>query len=100
MVRLETKASDWCTAWWDKIGDYDYSACCQRHDEEYADPSVSRWEADVNLLNCVRKQGVWDTDNKWDSSKKIALAYTWGTIMFIGVRSLGWMFKHYVPKSE
>lgn len=99
-IKINTKASDWCTGWWDKIGDYDYSACCQKHDDEYADPAYSRWEADVNLLNCVRTQGKWDSDAKINSSIKTLISYTWGTTMFIGVRTFGWMFKHYKPKAE
>ena len=52
------------------------------HDEDYADPSVSRWEADVKLLVCIEKNA------------NSLMAVT----MFLGVRLVGWMFKHYTPK--
>lgn len=81
---IDKKASDFCTMWPDKWITYDYSACCQRHDEAYADPFISRWEADVELLQCVYR----------NSNPLMAIT------MFLGVRSFGWMFKHYVPLAK
>lgn len=78
------KASDWCTCWPDKWRGYDYSACCQKHDEDYANPEVSRWEADRDLFRCVWKESY----------------LVWACVMFTGVRCFGWAFRHYVPKSK
>ena len=80
--KIDTKTSNWCTMWPDRWINYDYSVCCMIHDEDYADPSVSRWEADVRLLVCVEKNA------------NSLMAVT----MFLGVRLIGWMFKHYTPK--
>lgn len=82
MKLLSTKASDWCSFWPDRWRTYDYSLCCKQHDDDYENPEVSRWEGDVSLLICVEKCA-----NQFMA-----------TIMFIGVRCLGWAFKHYVPK--
>jgi len=80
-LKLNTKASDWCTMWPDTWREYDYSLCCQQHDLDYANPFITRWDADVALLICVK------------NSSQPFLA----VIMFIGVRCFGWMFKHYTP---
>jgi hypothetical protein len=83
--QIESKASDWCSFWPDHWITYDYSACCEQHDKDYEDDTVSRWDADVALMQCVCKQC------------KPVMA----VIMFLGVRCFGWMFKHYVtPKKE
>ncbi len=84
MKLIDTKASNWCTLWPDRWINYDYSVCCKIHDEEYADETISRFEADVNLLNCVNKHA------------NSVMAVT----MFVGLRLFGWMFRHYTPKKK
>jgi hypothetical protein len=79
--KLSIKASDWCSAWPDSWRSYDLSGCCHRHDNDYADPRVSRWVADVRLLGCVSRE----------------CNLLMGMVMFIGVRCAGWLFKHYIP---
>jgi len=86
-MKLDTKASDWCTMWPDSWLGYDYSACCYQHDIEYEDPDIGRWDADVNLLQCVAKQGKTNFKGR-----------LMAVVMFIGVRSAGWLFKHYVAQ--
>ena len=78
------KTTDYCSAWPDKWISYDYSTCCKRHDEDYADPKVGRLEADNRLFKCVRKH----------SNLLMAI------IMWIGVRCCGWMFKTWAPPTS
>ena len=37
---------DYCTLFFDQIGNYDISGCCIVHDEMYEDPTCTRKEAD------------------------------------------------------
>ena len=46
---MNMKNKDYCTGFFDKIGDTDISGCCLVHDEDYADPNVSRKDADIWL---------------------------------------------------
>lgn len=71
-----TNAKDYCTLFFDKIGDYDISGCCIMHDEEYEDFDIPREVADENLRLCVNQT----------TKSKI------GNIMFLGVRVFGWFF--------
>lgn len=32
-------------------------SCCDRHDYAYRDQKLSRWLADKNMFNCIRKTG-------------------------------------------
>lgn len=82
MRLLNTKASNWCTLWPDRWINYDYSACCKIHDEDYANPGISRWDADLALCQCVAKHANT----------------TMAVVMFLGLRLFGWAFKHYTPK--
>ena len=78
------KTTDYCSAWPDKWISYDYSACCKRHDEDYADPKVGRLEADNRLFKCVK------------AHSNLLMA----TTMWIGVRCCGWMFKTWAPPTS
>ncbi len=68
---------DYCTLWFDRLGDYDISGCCLIHDEEYEDPHIPREEADENLRKCVNQV----------TKSNI------GNIMYVGVRAFGWIFR-------
>ena len=74
---------DWCSGWFDKWGDIDFSECCHKHDLDYTYiktlPTVwqrakARWKADNDLMICVRKKGLPPM----------------GLLMFAGVRMFGW----------
>lgn len=52
-----------------------WSDCCKRHDRRYSNKRISRREADILLLRCVKR-------------KNRAVAY----IMYVGVRLAGWYF--------
>ena len=75
------QTTDYCSMWPDRWRNYDYSACCQQHDEDYANPKVGRLEADNKLFKCVKK------------SSNVFMA----TTMWVGVRCFGWAFKTWVP---
>ena len=50
--------------------------CCNQHDEQYSKAStVSRSNADANLLRCIWKQ-----------------SYFYAVVVYLGVRCFGWMF--------
>ena len=84
MLKIETKASDWCTMWPDKWKNYDLSACCHKHDDDYENVKISRLRADIDLFVCIKKNST------------LIMA----CIMFMGVRCLGWLCKHYVSPTD
>lgn len=46
--------SDGCT----RSPDFDFSLCCEKHDEEYSDPeSTDRAAADLHLRECIAGKG-------------------------------------------
>lgn len=51
-------------------------SCCNEHDEHYSHKTVSRWEADRQLRNCINAHG------------RFILAWT----VWCAVRSAGWIF--------
>lgn len=70
--------TDDCTLWPDRIGAWEYAACCRAHDLAYSDPEVPRLVADLDLARCVFDA----TGNAW-------LA----VLMLTGVVSCGWAFR-------
>lgn len=84
---------DGCTLWFDGWFGTSWRACCDVHDWAYsasmpelptADPRLA---ADVDLFACVAQSGAW-------------LAPVVAVLMFIGVRSVGWLFYRVKSKSE
>lgn len=53
-----------------------WTECCARHDRRYANKRLTRYQADRLLYRCVSRKS------------NILIA----SIMFIGVRSFGWLF--------
>ena len=70
------KKKDYCTLFFEKIGDYDISGCCKMHDEDYENQLKPRKEADKDLRLCVNRV----------SHSKV------GNVMLVGVRLAGWIF--------
>lgn len=68
---------DYCTLFPDKIMGTDISQCCKAHDNAYSITSeVTRYEADVELMNCVKEAFPNNT----------FLAIVIPLLMFAGVR--------------
>lgn len=74
---------DYCTSFPDKIMGIDISQCCKAHDDAYSITSeIPRYEADVELMNCVKEAFPTDT----------FLAVVIPLLMFAGVRLAGRLF--------
>lgn len=69
--------TNYCTAWPDRIGSWDYGHCCQAHDIAYLS-DAPRIPADIELAQCV----VEATGQHW-------LAF----IMLVGVVALGGIYR-------
>ena len=65
-----------CTCFVDKIGKYYHGDCCKLHDFNYQKQHITRAKADKKFFNCLRKK----TDD--------IIAF----LMYLGVRSFGWIF--------
>ena len=74
MKRVQGK--DWCSYFPDRVFKVNLSMACYEHDMRYADKSKSRWTADLELFNDVKRKGAPIT----------------ATLMWIGVRLCGWVF--------
>lgn len=67
--------TDYCTLWPDRLGAYDWSACCAAHDLAYAS-GLDRAAADFELVACVAANGpLW-----------------MAALMGAGVMAFGWIF--------
>lgn len=75
--------TDFCTLFPDRILQYDISQCCKAHDDAYLIiSSIPRYEADLELMNCVKEAFPTNT----------FLAITIPLLMYFGVRAFGWKF--------
>lgn len=66
---------DYCTGWFDRIGDADWSACCRAHDIAYG-LGADKLAADIDLATCVASVAGWPM----------------AMVMFIGVVTFGLPF--------
>lgn len=78
---------NFCTAFPDKILGTDISQCCKAHDDAYSEQpvalvTITRHEADVELMNCVKEAFPTNT----------FLAIVIPLLMFAGVRIAGRLF--------
>lgn len=81
---VEMKEQDnFCTAFPDNIRGTDISQCCKAHDDAYSvNTTITRHEADVNLMNCVKEAFPTNT----------FLAVVIPLLMYAGVRVAGRLF--------
>ncbi|MNQ82753.1 hypothetical protein D3C85_978130 [compost metagenome] len=78
-----TQQNDFCTLFPERILQYDISQCCKAHDDAYSIISViPRYEADIELMNCVKEAFPTNT----------FLAITIPLLMFAGVAVFGGFF--------
>ena len=78
-----TQQTDFCTSFPDRILQYDISQCCKAHDDAYSITStIPRYEADVELMSCVKEAFPTNT----------FLYLTIPLLMYLGVRLGGRFF--------
>ena len=68
------KGKKWCSKFPDKVFGVNLSEACYEHDVRYGDKSKSRWTADLELFNDVKRKGAPIT----------------ASFMWLGVRLFGW----------
>lgn len=66
----------YCSYFPDHLWGINLTDICKTHDLRYETESKSRWSADVELFDKVKKEG------------NVVLA----SLMFVGVRAFGWVF--------
>lgn len=71
---------DYCTSWWDRLWNWDWSDCCRLHDEAYA-AGIDRALADEALAKCVALSMGGDVP--------YLLSLLQSAIMWVGVRIFG-----------
>lgn len=85
---IQIQQTDFCTSFPDNILGTDISQCCKAHDDAYSDTppvayiAVTRHEADVELMNCVKEAFPTNT----------FLAIIIPLLMYLGVRLGGRFF--------
>ena len=66
-----------CTCWFDRFKEWDWSECCERHDNDYTNRNShnkSKWKIDNELFECVREK----------------TNFIFACIMWIGNKSFSW----------
>lgn len=64
-----------CSCYIDACCGFNWKECCDRHDKRYANTRLTRYQADILLLRCIKKK----------SNTIHAL------LVFIAVRIFGWI---------
>lgn len=83
---------DHCTLWPDRLGGFDWAACCAAHDVDYAE-QVDRLLADDRLWSCVTQSlPAVAADNPLLTAACAAATAAIAGVMWVAVRIFGKRF--------
>ncbi len=77
--KLNKIMADGCTA----SPDFNFTDCCNVHDEDYGAAKITRWQADKKLRQCISKKGVG-----FYKFKVLPWVY-WGSVRVFGGKHYG-----------